>query len=185
MILKKLALSLLAITTISGCSLLGTKQIEVVTKPIEIEIIQPTMPREIKLGVPKWYVVSEAVITNRCNQVMKLDENGEHIVKEDGTHQLTRPKQCDLDQRENPDWPVGYTYLDRFLDDMKKANAGDVLFVATTVNDYELMSSNVQELRRYIRELGEVVVYYNDVTTPSGEKGVGAKVRKNETNNDN
>jgi hypothetical protein len=68
---------------------------------------------------------------------------------------------------------------------MKKANAGDVLFVATTVNDYELMSSNVQELRRYIRELGEVVVYYNDVTTPSGEKGVGAKVRKNETNNDN
>ena len=174
MILKKLALSLLAITTISGCSLLGTKQIEVVSKPVEIEIMQPTMPREIKLGVPKWYVVSEAVITNPCKKV--LDEE---------TGKERRPKQCDLDQRDNPDWPVGYTYLDRFLDDMKKANAGDILFVATTVNDYELMSSNVQELRRYIGELGEVIVYYNDVTTPSGEKGVGAKVRKNETNQDN
>ena len=82
MILKKLALSLLAITTISGCSLLGTKQIEVVTKPIEIEIIQPTMPREIKLGVPKWYVVSEAVITNPCQKV--LDEE---------TGKERRPKQ--------------------------------------------------------------------------------------------
>jgi hypothetical protein len=26
------------------------------------------------------------------------------------------------------------------------------------------MSTNMQELRRYIRELGEVVVYYEDVT---------------------
>ena len=185
MILKKLVILTTLAVTISSCSLLGTKQVEIVSKPVQLDIMQPTLPREISLQTPKWYVVSEARIANPCKKVMKLDENGEHIVKEDGTHQLTRPKQCDLDQRENPDWPVGYTYLDRFLDDMKKANAGDVLFVATTVNDYELMSSNVQELRRYIRELGEVVVYYNDVTTPSGEKGVGAKVRKNETNNDN
>ena len=34
---------------ISGCSLLGTKQVEIVTKPVKIDIIQPTLPREIKL----------------------------------------------------------------------------------------------------------------------------------------
>ena len=182
MILKNYITLVILLLITSGCSLLGTKQIEVVTKPIEIEIIQPTMPREIKLGVPKWYVVSEAVITNRCNQVMKLDENGEHIVKEDGTHQLTRPKQCELEDRENPEWPEGYTYLDRFLDEMKAQNNGDVVFVGTTIGDYKKMTINNQEVRRYIRELGEVIIYYRDVTMPNGDKGVGIEVKKNETN---
>jgi hypothetical protein len=47
---------------------------------------------------------------------------------------------------------------------MKKQNGGDAVFTATTINDYELMSRNVQELRRYIRELGEVVIYYRTMT---------------------
>ena len=55
------------------------------------------------------------------------------------------------------------------MDDIKVANGGDVLFVATTISDYELMSGNVQELRRYIRELGEVIVYYRNVTMLDGE----------------
>jgi len=153
------------VIVLSSCSLIPTKQIEVVSKPIQLEIIHPEMPREISLGVPRYYVVSEAVITNPCKQVMKLDENGNHIVKKDGTHQLTRPKSCELEERENPEWPVGYTYLDRFLDDMKKLNNGDVVFYAHSTQDYELMSANLQELRRYIREVQEVVIYYKNVTT--------------------
>jgi hypothetical protein len=34
-----------------------------------------------------------------------------------------------------------------------------------SVPDYELMAYNMQELKRYIRELKEVVVYYRKVTT--------------------
>lgn len=156
-------LILTAAILISGCSILGEKKIEVVSKPVEIEIIQPTLPRDLDLGVPNWYVVSEAKIVNPCKKVEQ----------EDGS--MKRPKACDLKDRENPDWPEGYTYLDRFLDDIKVANGGDVLFVATTVKDYELMSANVQELRRYIRELGEVIVYYRNVTIKD-EPAVGAKV---------
>ena len=43
---------------------MGAKQVEVISKPIEIEIIQPSMPRAIDLKEPYWYVVSEAVIAN-------------------------------------------------------------------------------------------------------------------------
>lgn len=121
------------------------------------------MPRPISLDSPKWYVVSEAKIVNPC-------------VKIDGK----RPKTCELDQRENPEWPVGYTYLDRFLDDMKVAGGGDLVFVATSIKDYEVMSANVQELRRYIRELGEVIIYYRNVTLPNGEKGEGIAIEKKE-----
>lgn len=156
-------LILTALVTISGCSLLGSKQVEIVTKPVQIEIIQPGMPRPIDLQDPKWYVVSEAVIANPCR---KVDDK--------------RPKSCAQEDKENPEWPQGYTYLDRFLDDMKDINGGDVVFVATTIKDYELMSANVQELRRYIRELGEVIIYYRDVTLPDGQKGEGVAIEKKE-----
>ena len=139
-------LILISTLTISGCSLIPTKKVEVVSKPLEIDIIQPTMPRNIDLKEPKFYVVSEAKITNPC---VKNEETGK--------------RDCSLG-KENPDWPEGYTYLDRFLDDMKKMNSGDVVFVAMSVSDYELMSYNMQELRRYIREVQEVVVYYRNVT---------------------
>ena len=75
---------------------------------------------------------------------------------------------------------MGYTYLDRFLDEMKDMNNGDIVFVATSIGDYKVMSSNMQEIKRYIKQLGEVVVYYQEVTMPNGEKGVGAEIRKSD-----
>ena len=151
MTLKNLGiLSLLVLTT--SCSLLPTKQVEIVSKPLEIDIIQPELPRPLQLTPPKWYVVSEARIANPC--IKRLQDDGS----------MKRPKDCLQEDRENPDWPQGYTYLDRFLDEMKDQNKGDIVFVATSIGDYKVMSVNMQELRRYIRELGEVVVYYEDVT---------------------
>jgi len=167
-------LILATILTISGCSIFGSKPVEIVSKPIKIDIIQPQLPRPIDLQEPKFYVVSEAVIANPCKRSIPFEPPK---FNEAGEEQLKRPKECALEDRENPEWPVGYTYFDRFLDDMKALNNGDVLFVASTVKDYELMSGNFQELRRYIRELGEVIVYYRDVTI-NDEPAVGAQVQK-------
>jgi len=161
MTLRTLAILTLALT-ISGCSLFGTKNIEVVSKPIEIEIIQPVLPRPLDLTAPNWFVVSEAKLANNCKKIMV-----------DGKEK--RPKTCALEDRENPEWPVGYTYLDRFIDEMKKQNSGDVVFVATTVGDYKVMIQNNQELRRYIQQMGEVVVYYRNVTIKD-KPAIGAKV---------
>ena len=163
MIQKLCTISLILI--ISGCSLLPNKKIDIVSKPIEIDIMQPDLPRSVQLTAPKWYVVSEARITNPCK---KVDDK--------------RPKTCELSERENPDWPEGYTYLDRFLDDMKEQNNGEVVFVATSVGDYKVMAEDMQEIKRYIKQLGEVVIYYRNVTMPDGEKGqgVGIKVDKPE-----
>jgi len=148
------------ILVISSCSLLPTKQIDIVSKPVQIDIMQPDLPRPVELTAPKWYVVSEARITNPCK---KVDDK--------------RPKACDLSERENPDWPEGYTYLDRFLDDMKDQNNGEIVFVATSVGDYKVMAEDMQELKRYIKQLGEVVIYYRSVTMPNGDKGVGVGIK--------
>jgi len=164
MTLRTLAILTLALT-VSSCSLFNTKQIEIVSKPVEIEIIQPTLPRPLDLSVPTWFVVSEARIANNCKR----------ITQDDGTEK--RPKTCELTERENPEWPVNYTYLDRFIDEMKRQNSGDIVFVATTVGDYKVMIQNNQELRRYIQQVGEVIVYYRNVTIKD-EPAIGAEVKK-------
>jgi len=97
-----------------SCSLLPTKQVEVVSKPIERTIVQPIMPKEIDLKDPYWYVVSNKNIEDFLIQIEK--------------------------------------------------DQGQVVFVAMSVPDYELMAYNMQELKRYINELKEVVVYYRKVT---------------------
>ena len=167
MIQKLCTISLILI--ISGCSLLPTKKIDIVSKPVQIDIMQPDLPRPVQLTAPKWYVVSEARIVNPCK---KVDDK--------------RPKTCDQSEKENPEWPEGYTYLDRFLDDMKEQNNGEIVFVATTVGDYKVMAEDMQELKRYLKQLGEVVIYYRDVTMPDGEKGqgVGIKIEKPEASAD-
>jgi len=105
---------------VCSCSLIPSKQIEVVAKPIDRVIAQPIMPREIDLKDPYWYVVS--------------DKN-----------------------------------IDEFLARVEK-DQGQVVFVAMSVPDYELMAYNMQELKRYINELKEVVVYYRKVTIDKPEE---------------
>ena len=100
-------LPLILILTTS-CASFGTKKVDIVSKPLEIDILQPTMPRNIDLKEPRFYVVSEAKIANPC---IKNEEGKRPRTKIDGKWV------CDLG-KENPDWPEDYTYLDRFMDDM-------------------------------------------------------------------
>jgi len=71
------------------------------------------------------------------------------------------PREIDLKE---PYWyVVSGENLEEFLVRIEK-DQGQVVFFAMSVPDYELMAYNTQELKRYIRELKEVVVYYRKVT---------------------
>ena len=158
MVLKKIVSVLAILTVISSCSLLPNKQVEIITKPVELEIVQPVLPRPLNLKEPRWYVVSDAKIIEAC---LKDPE--------------TKKSNCKLGREDK--YPEGYTYLDRFIDDIKKQHGGDIVFVAMSVEDYELMSYNTQELKRYINQLGEVVVYYRNVTVNDEQaEAIGIKV---------
>ena len=158
MVLKKIVSVLAILTVISGCSLLPNKQVEIITKPVELEIVQPVLPRPLNLKEPRWYVVSDAKIIEAC---LKDPE--------------TKKPNCKLGREDK--YPEGYTYLDRFIDDIKKQHGGDIVFVAMTVEDYELMIYNTQELKRYINQLGEVIVYYRNVTVNDEQaEAIGIKV---------
>jgi len=71
------------------------------------------------------------------------------------------PREIDLKE---PYWyVVSDKNIDEFLARIEK-DQGQVVFFAMSVPDYELMAYNMQELKRYINELKEVVVYYRKVT---------------------
>ncbi len=61
--------------------------------------------------------------------------------------------------------PQNYAEQFKIIEDQE----GELVFLAMTVPDYEVMAYNMQELKRYITELKDVVVYYRMVTTKEGE----------------
>ena len=102
-----------------SCSLLPTKTIQVTAKPIERNIVQPIMPREIDLKQLQWIAVTP---DNWEEQLAKIEKQ-----------------------------------------------EGEIVFLAMTIPDYEVMAYNMQEIKRYITELKDVVVYYRKVTTKDNE----------------
>ena len=76
--------------------------------------------------------------------------------------QPVMPREIDLSA---PQWIV--VNPDNWEDQLEKIRVqeGELVFLAMTVPDYEVMSLNMKELQRYITELKDVVVYYRQVTT--------------------
>ena len=115
------ALLLTTLMMVSNCSLIPTKQIEVVAKPMERTIVQPIMPREIDLKEVRWLTIT----------------------------------------------PENFEAQFKVIEDQE----GELVFLAMTIPDYEVMAYNMQELKRYITELKDVVVYYREVTTADLNNG--------------
>ena len=60
--------------------------------------------------------------------------------------------------------------LEEYLaETQKQQNTEEYVFYAITPKTYELLALNMQEIKRYITELKDVVVYYRKVTTKKGE----------------
>jgi len=71
------------------------------------------------------------------------------------------PREIDLQE---PRWIV--ITPDNWEDQlaMIEQQEGELVFLAMTIPDYEIMAYNMQEIKRYITELQDVVVYYRKVT---------------------
>ena len=50
--------------------------------------------------------------------------------------------------------------LEEFIEKFKKSNGSELVFYAISVRDYENLSLNLAELRRYIEQQQAIIVYY-------------------------
>ena len=59
--------------------------------------------------------------------------------------------------------------IDAFVDEFKKQNGSELVFYALSVRDYEKMSLNLADLRRYIEQQNAIIVYYETAIEGSGD----------------
>ena len=133
MILSRL-LPLTPLLLMTACVSTPITEVEIITKPIEIEIAQPERPREVKLERPRWFVV------NSSN-------------------------------------------LEEFLAEIKRIQSDEPVFFAFTPQDYEKMSYNLQELRRYVLQQNEIIVYYEKMTAPKTTEEKSEELREEQLAN--
>lgn len=74
-----------------------------------------------------------------------------------------RPKPIDL--TDTRVYVVNQANLDAFIEDFKAEN-GDLAFVALSIKDYENLALNVAELRRFINQQREIIIYYEEAMKP-------------------
>ena len=79
---------------------------------------------------------------------------------------VTRPKPVQLNDVKI--YVVNEANFDDFIKRFKEEN-GQVAYVAFSMRDYENLALNVAELRRYINQQTQVIVYYEEAVKPEEE----------------
>lgn len=77
---------------------------------------------------------------------------------------VARPKPINLTDTRL--YVVNEDNLEEFLSEFEEVN-GNRAFVAFSVKDYENLALNIAELRRYIKQQGEIIIYYETAVTES------------------
>ena len=80
---------------------------------------------------------------------------------------VARPKQVQLNDVKI--YVVSKVNYAEFVEAYKKKNGADS-YVALSVKDYENLSLNFAELRRYIEQQKQIIVYYENAVTPEPKK---------------
>ena len=92
--------------------------------------------------------------------------------------EIFQPELPDAIELERPKWyVVTRKNLEEFLTELERIQGASPVFFAFTPQDYEKMAYNLQEVRRYILQAKEVIVYYQRVTQPQSwdEKNASAR----------
>ena len=55
---------------------------------------------------------------------------------------------------------------------------GDLLFYAISVRDYETLALNMADLKRYIQQQKEIIVYYEEAVKPIKKEDANGKVQR-------
>ena len=58
--------------------------------------------------------------------------------------------------------------LEEFIEDFRK-DYGEVVFIAMPVRDYERLAINIQDIRRFINQQNQILVYYETAISEASE----------------
>ena len=82
---------------------------------------------------------------------------------------VSRPKPTQLNDVRV--YVVNQSELENFIAEFTE-QYGELAFVALSMKDYENLALNIAELRRYINQQTEIIVYYEDSVSPNQDATV-------------
>jgi len=80
---------------------------------------------------------------------------------------VSRPKPVQL--TDTKVYVVTKDNLDEFIKEFSELH-GEVAFVALSMRDYENLALNISELRRYINQQTEIIIYYEEAVQPEAQQ---------------
>ena len=178
-----LNISALAILVIglSACSSMQQYQplppVKVVTEEVQLEIYQPPLPQAIQMLDVEWKVLTNtpckpATGENKNPRYYTTEKYmSEPYTKEDGTESIRAVR--DAEGKRIPREPLvdedGEVImvcgnLDQKIAEVEKMIGGDFVIMAVTPKGYENMAANLQDIKRYIKQQKEIILYYREAT---------------------
>lgn len=119
----------------------------------------------------KWFVILTALLAlSSCGAISGLKPEPQVVVQ---TEYIER--NIPIQQRPLPvempgvEWyVVNADNIDQFLERIKN-DVGEVVFIAVTPKGYENLSLGIADLRRFILQQREIIVYYEQQLAPKEE----------------
>ena len=195
---KKGLFTVAGLLFLTGCSSMGggyqpLPPVKVITETVQLEIYQPPLPQEIQMQNVEWKVLTNTPCKAATgeNQKPKYYTNekymSEKYTKEDGTESTRAVRDVDgqrilREQLKDKNGEVIMVCgnLEQKIAEVEKTLGGDFVLMGMTPKGYENMAANLQDIKRYIKQQKEIILYYREATGAESNDDKEDWINKNE-----
>lgn len=169
--------------------------VKVITEEVKLEIYQPPLPQAIQMLDVEWSVLTNtpckpATGENRNPKYYTTEKfQSEEYTKEDGTTATRAVRDADGNRIPNPvlvdehgEEIMVCGNIDQKIAEVEKRLGGDFVVMAITPKGYENMAANLQDIKRYIKQQKEIILYYREATGANDNDDKEDWLKKNEQN---
>jgi len=190
-----LVLALASCSSMQSVPYQAPSQVKVFTEEVKLEIYQPPLPQEISMRDIQWYVMTNtpckpATGENRNPKYYTTERFAyEDYTKEDGTSARRVQRDAEGNRIELP--PLkdenGKVIevcgnMEQKIAELEKKIGGEFVMMGISVKGYENMAYNLQEIKRYLNQQKEIILYYREATGGFDNDSKEDWLEKNETN---
>ena len=169
--------------------------VKIITEEVKLEIYQPPLPQAIQMQDVEWKVLTNTPCKPATGEHQKPKYyttekfKSEAYIKEDGTESTRAVR--DVDGKRIPNEKLvdanGEVImvcgnLEQKIAEVEKRLGGDFVVMAITPKGYENMAANLQDIKRYIKQQKEIILYYREATGANENNNKEDWLDKNEQN---
>lgn len=171
--------------------------VKVITEEVSLEIYQPPLPQAIQMLDVEWKVLTNtpckpATGENKNPKYYTTEKYmSEQYTKEDGTTSTRAVR--DAEGKRIPREPLvdedGEVImvcgnLEQKIAEVEKMIGGEFVVMAITPKGYENMAANLQDIKRFIKQQKEIILYYREATGANKNDDKEDWLEKNEAKQD-